>query len=101
MARIITKELAIEIARKLEAQKSSKKGRPHDDYLVFYNGRLITRFGIRRGSEKDKGHDHIPPAIHLSPREAKLFGQCDRTYDFWVQKLIEKGIIPRERDETG
>jgi len=100
MARIITKELAIKIAEKLGAQKVSKKGRPHDDYLVFYEGMLIAKFGIRRGSEKDKGHDFIPPAIHLSSNEAKLFAQCSLSYEFWVEKMKEKGIIPPESGTT-
>jgi hypothetical protein len=101
MARIITKELAIEIARKLGASKHSKKNRPHDLYQVSYGGRIVATFGIRRGSEKDKGHDHIPGAIHLSPHDAKLFGQCDHTYDFWVEQMQQKGLIPREPDAAG
>ncbi len=100
MARIITKELAIDIAKKLSAQKVSKKNRPHDDYVVYFQGRLVARFGIRRGSEKDAGHDHIPGAIHLGPHEARLFGQCDITYDAWVERMREIGIIPREPEQS-
>jgi hypothetical protein len=101
MARIITKELAIEIAKKLDAQLvASKKGRAHDDYVVFFNGQLVARFGIRHGSAKDQGHDHIPGAIHLGPHDAKLFGQCKRDYEFWVEKMREKGFIPREPNQA-
>lgn len=100
MARIITKELAIEIARKLKAQLlTSKKGRAHDDYVVYFQGQLVARFGIRHGSEKDKGHDHISAAIHLGPHDAKLFGQCKKDYEFWVEKMREKGFIPGEPDQ--
>ena len=100
MARIITKELALEIAKKLKATKHSKKNRPHDLYVVSFGGRIVATFGIRRGSEKDKGHDHIPGAIHLGPRVAKLFGQCDPDYEFWVQQMRDKGIIPPEPDKA-
>jgi hypothetical protein len=96
MARIITKELALDIAAKLQAVNHSKKNRPHDLYLVYFGGQLVASFGIRRGSAKDMGHDHIPNQIHLGAHDAKLFGQCKRTYEFWVGKMREKGIIPPE-----
>jgi hypothetical protein len=99
MARIITKELAIKIAAKLGAEKSSKKGRPHDDYFVYFAGKLIAKFSIRHGSEKDKGHDFISQAIHLGPHDARLFGQCHMEYNDWVAKMREKGVIPRETDQ--
>src|SRR5271163_2292145 len=101
MARIITKELAIKIAKKLGAQKVVKKNRPHDNYLVFQDGLLVARFSIRRGSEKDKGHDHIPAEIHLSAHDAKLFAQCAHAYDYWVEEMRIKGIIPREQTRNG
>jgi hypothetical protein len=41
---VITKELAIKIAEKLEAQ-IVRKG-PHDVALVRHGGKLIARFGI-------------------------------------------------------
>jgi len=98
MARIITKELALKIAEKLRAQPDPKpkKGRPHVDYFVCFQGQIVARFGIRRGSEKDKGHDHIPRLIHLRPNEAKLFAQCTHSYDYWVERLREQGVIPPE-----
>jgi hypothetical protein len=96
MARIITKELAIKIADKLKAEQHYKKGRPHDLYVVSYGGKTVAMFGIRRGSEKDKGHDHIPGKIHLGKHDAKLFAQCDHSYEFWVEEMKKKGIIPRE-----
>ena len=96
MARIITKELAIRIADKLGAKKKSKRNRPHDLYIFYYKGKIIATFGIRRGSEKDKGHDFIPGKIHLSPSEAKTFGQCGFDMQWFIKKMIEKGIIDKE-----
>ncbi|MSU78142.1 MAG: hypothetical protein EXS16_08605 [Gemmataceae bacterium] len=94
MARIITKELALQIAKKLHAIVQSKKNRPHDLYSVYVDGLLVAQFGIRRGSEKDKGHDHIPSQIFLSPHEAKKLGICTMSYDDWITRMKEKERIP-------
>jgi hypothetical protein len=94
----ITKELALAIAGKLKAVLHYKKGRPHDLYVVHYKGKYIAQFGIRRTSDKGKGHDFIPAQIHLSTHEAKLLGQCPFLYEDWVEKMKEKGIIPAESD---
>jgi hypothetical protein len=96
MARIITKEIAVQIARKLGAVKDSKKGRPHDMYTFSYLGVVIARFGIRHGSAKDQGHDFISKQIFLSPRDAKLFGQCDHSLEWYIAKLKEEGQIEGE-----
>ena len=100
MATQITKELAIAIAKKLKAVLHSKKGRPHDLYVVHYKGKFITQFGIRRASQKDKGHDYIPAQIYLSAHKAKLLGQCPFLYEDWVEEMKEKGIIPAEPDQA-
>ena len=99
MARIITKELALKIAGKLGAKSQYKKGRPHDLYTFYHKGRAILKFGIRRGSEKDKGHDFIPGKIYLSPNEAKMFGQCDYDLPWYIKKMQEKGVIPPEPEK--
>jgi hypothetical protein len=74
MATIITKELAERIAAKLQAVSHPKKNRPHDLYCIYYEGRLIAHFGIRRASRKDQGHDHVPGQIRVSPNQARLLG---------------------------
>lgn len=73
MARIITKELAEKIAIKLGAKRTPAGA--HDIAAVYHDGVLIAKFGIRRGSEKDKGHDHIPEESFVGPSFAKLLGQ--------------------------
>lgn len=100
MARIITKELALKIARKLGATKQSKKNRPHDLYTFSYEGRVIIRFGIRRGSERDKGHDHIAGNMHLGPHDAQLFAECKRTLEWYIQEMIAKGVIVEDSDSA-
>ncbi len=88
----ITKELALQIARKLKAQIVRRKG-PHDIALVHHNGRLVAHFGIRRGYRKDSGHDHIPQQIFLRPREARLLGQCPLSREGWIKILSEKNKL--------
>ena len=93
MARIITKELAEKIVRKLGAVRQ-QAGKAHDIYGVIHNGVLIASFGLRRGSEKDKGHDHIPNDLHVGPGFAKAFAQCSKSKDDWLDVLRNKGLLP-------
>jgi hypothetical protein len=91
--RVITKEHALKIVKKLEAQVVSRDKKAHDIAMVFHSGRCIATFGIRRGSEKDLGHDHISRDLHLGPHKARLLAQCPLTRDKWVQIMKEKGLI--------
>ncbi len=93
MATIITKELAENIARKLRAVCNVKKNRPHDLYVVYHEGRRIAQFGVRRSSNKDQGHDHLPGQIHVSPNQARLLEQCPMSREEWVAEMARKGVI--------
>jgi len=90
---IITKELALEIAKKLKAEITTRKNKPHDIAVIYHRGKLVASFGIRRGSRKDLSHDHIPSQIHLGPHDARLLGQCPMSRSDWLEKLISKGFI--------
>jgi len=88
----ITKELAIKIAKKLGAEIQKREG-AHDLAKVHHKGKLIAHFGIRRGSRKDLGHDHIPEAIHIRTGQAKLLGLCPMLKDDWIKIMSEKGKL--------
>jgi hypothetical protein len=89
---IITKELALKIVKKLGAHvKITTKA--HDIAEVFHQGKLIATFGIRRGSNKNLGHDHIPHQIFVGARDAKLLGQCPLSREQWLQIITEKGMV--------
>jgi hypothetical protein len=90
MARIITKERAVKIARKLGAEMRPEKA--HDIAEVFENGKLIAHFGIRRGSEKDKGHDHVLNDLHVNGHYGKLLAACPLTRQNWLEILRKKGL---------
>ena len=90
----ITKQHALAIARKLKATKSEKSSRIHDLMDVCEQGILLASFGIRRGSKKDLGHDHIPSDLHIGPRDARRLAQCPLSRDGWLSILKDKGLLP-------
>jgi len=89
----ITKQMAESIARKLGATVVARPGSAHDRAEIFHEGRRVAWFGIRRGSQRDLGHDFIPRQIYVSPREARLLAQCPLKREHWVAILTEKGIV--------
>jgi hypothetical protein len=92
--RIITKQHALDIAEKLKAVlQTSKKQRPHDLYGVFEEGVLVAAFGIRRGSNKEAGHDHLPKQLFVGPKDAKDLAQCPMSREQYIQKLKQRGKI--------
>jgi hypothetical protein len=93
MARIITKDLAIKIRDKLVAQNITPKGAPHDVYGVFHNNLLVAQFGIRRGSQKDLGHDHVQKELNVSTGFAKQLAICTRSRDDYLR---ERHLLPLE-----
>jgi hypothetical protein len=94
MAWIITKELAVKIAKKLNATKIKSKNKAHDEYEVTEGGILIGIISIRRASDKDLGHDYIPRELHISPRQARNLGQCPWSRDAFIACMKEKEILP-------
>jgi hypothetical protein len=91
MARIITKEHAIKIRKKLKC-KNMGRDNAHDNYGAFVDGILIGIFGIRRGSEKDLGHGHIPDVLHLSPHDTRELAQCNISRAEWETRMRQGGF---------
>lgn len=87
---IITKELAIKIVKKLKADVVTRR-KAHDIALVYHEGKMVADFGIRRGSNKELAHDHIPEDIFLRPSETRLLAQCPMSREDWVKIITEKG----------
>ena len=91
MARIVTKEHAIKIAKKLKASILEEKA--HSYAEIFYDGKLIARFGIRRGSEKDKGHDHVQKDLHVNGHQARLLAACPLSREDWLELMKKKALL--------
>lgn len=87
----ITKELAEKIAAKLQAVITN--GSAHDLAAVFHDGTVIATFGIRRGSRKTAGHDHIPRDLHVGPGFAKALGRCPKSRQDWLNAMRDQGLI--------
>jgi hypothetical protein len=92
MARVITKELAIKIRDKLQARSIATKNAVHDVYGVYHNAQLIAKFGIRRGSNKETGHDHVQKELNVSTNFAKQLGICTKQRDDYLR---ERHLLPQ------
>jgi hypothetical protein len=86
MARIITKERALQIVKKLGAIDESKPNSVHQEWCVYYNGQLVANFGVRRGSSWDAGHDHVQKALDVSTGFAKELAICTKSRDDFLRK---------------
>ncbi len=89
---IITRAHADMLVGKLHAEiRSGRKA--HDLAVVYHDNVRVASFGIRRGSSKSSGHDHIPHLLHLSPHNCLLLAICDMTVDEWIERLRGLGLV--------
>ena len=91
----ITKELAQKIVSKLKAVNESQEGDEHDEYGVYHNDLLVAQFGVRRGSRKGAGHDHIPGDLEVGPNFAKQLGQCPKSRDDYLRAI---GVLEEQQE---
>jgi len=87
----INKEMAYEIAKKLEAVLEPDG--PHKVAKIFHKGEMIRKFGIRHASNKDIGHDHIPKDLNCSPRFAKELAWCSKYLSDYISLLEEQDLL--------
>jgi hypothetical protein len=90
---MLTKDHARAIAAKLGAIQQNKRGSPHDIQKIYFNGKLITYFGIRRGSGRDAGHDHMPKNLHVSPHFCLELATCTKSKSDWLLEMKNKQLI--------
>ena|SRR5437868_3130601 len=88
---MLTKDHAIDIANKLGAVVN-KRG-AHQIAIIYVNGVFVASFGIRHGSRRDAGHDHIPRDIHFPPNKCRRLAECSVTRDDWIEAMREQGLI--------
>jgi hypothetical protein len=65
---------------------------------VRFKGTPVVSFGLRRSSRKDTGHGHLTEDLLLSAHHVKRLANCPMTYEEWVQRMKEKGVIVEEED---
>jgi len=83
----ITKELALKIVEKLRAQNVTTRSDEHDEYVVMHDGVAVARFGIRRSSQKNKGHDYVSGELGVGPNFAKNLAWCPKSRDDYLRKI--------------
>lgn len=96
MARIITKQLAEVIVRKLQGRKLNSRNKAHDEFAIEHEGIHLGIIRIRRGSDRDLGHDFIPGALGISPHLAREIGRCSKDRDDFIAALRERGLLQAE-----
>lgn len=88
---MLNRDDANKIAVKLKARRHP--GAKHEIAVIEYDGKMISQFGIRRGSRTDQGHDFIPARIHLGMRDTQSLAECTFSYEDWIQRMKDKGVI--------
>jgi hypothetical protein len=88
----IDKKAALKIATKIgaEVQPHGK----HQKALLYHNGKLVLRFGIRHG--RDSGHGHLVGENHdlkLSERDVFALAECTLSKIQYFKILVQKGVI--------
>lgn len=89
---ILDKADAKKIAKKLRAEIDTTP-RAHDVAVVYEDGMEVASFGLRRGSRKSLGHDHLIRSLFVSPREARRLVDCSMSRDDWIARLRGKGLM--------
>jgi hypothetical protein len=87
----ITRSDAESIAKKLNASIQNRTR--HQQVIVWYQNQVVARYGIRRGSNRDSGHGHIPGQLHISPRETKRLAICTLDRDTYFAILRQKNLL--------
>lgn len=93
----ITLELARAIVDKLQAESITTRSDEHDRFGVFHGDRLVASFGIRRSSQRNKGHDHIPRELGVGPHFAKDLAWCPKSRNDYLRHI---GVLPEEEEEA-
>ena len=88
---MLTKDHALFIAKKLNADIRAKSA--HDLAVITHNGKRIAQFGIRRGSNRNQGHNHIPNGVHMNAHDTLLLAQCTISAEQWLEMMKQKGLI--------
>jgi hypothetical protein len=109
----ITKDLAEDIATKLNRDKPKKKntqpfsveikhGAKHILCKVLYGTVFIDQFGIQRGSKKTSPHNYVADQLHLTRSEGYNLAKCPLSVDGFIELLKQRGhVAPDEDDEEG
>lgn len=90
----VTKQHAKKIVSKLGAEVV-KGTKAHDRAIVYHNGIVVATFGIRRGSNANSGHGHIPNDLQINQHDTLRLANCPMSREEWIRRVVE----PEENEE--
>jgi hypothetical protein len=87
----LTAAEAEQIAAKLNATLENRRG--HKVAYVWWQGRIIATYGIRRSSG-EVGHDYIPRQLFITMREALNLARCPLSKEEFFKLLKARSKLP-------
>ena len=78
-----------QITTKLGAER--EEGAKHTKVKVRFEGRIVAKYNIRRGSHTD--HSFVPSQLHLSKTDAERLAACTMTANEYFGVLREAGRL--------
>jgi hypothetical protein len=81
---------AQQIADKLSAE--IEEGRKHTQAIVRWQGKIVGKYGIRRGS-RETSHDFIPRQLSITFREALNLARCPLSREEYFELLRSRGKL--------
>ena len=85
---MLTAREARDIATKLGITPTT--GRGHEKVVVVLEGKVIGRYGIRRGSG-DHNHNYVAKELGVGLRDAHDFARCPLSIEGLIEKRKERG----------
>ena len=88
----LTSRDAESIAKKLHAEIETDR-KAHDRAVIVEDGISVATYGIRRGSRRDTGHDHMPGDLHITMGQCKRLSACTLSREEYIELLRAQGRI--------
>ena len=92
----LTKQVAAKALQKLEATDETQRGDLHPTYVVYYNGRIVARTGLRRSSKPDILVPHVKQDLRVNVHFILELARCPKDKNDWLKAI---GEIPSEDSE--
>lgn len=76
------------------------KGGAHLIQQIWCQGRLIAKFGIKHGSNRNSSHGWVADELELPPRRMKEFAICSMSIDEMLEHFRERGYVELPGSDT-
>ncbi len=92
----LTNQVAKRALAKLEARDETPKGAAHPAYIVYHNGEVVARTGLRRSSNRDIPVPHVKNDLRVNVQFILDLARCPKDKQDWLREL---GIIRDDEQE--